>query len=140
MLKKLNRELFVRTHRFWGFLEADALAINKARMDHLASLNLPIEGRSVLEVGAGIGLLSGFFEERGCTVLSTDARPENVAEIKRRNPRRDVAMLDLEQPAQVAALGKFDIAFCYGTLYHLASPEPALSGSCSRTSCRAIWT
>src|SRR6266566_5991885 len=126
MLKKLNRELFVRTHRFWGFLEADALAINKARMDHLASLNLPIEGRSVLEVGAGIGLLSGFFEERGCTVLSTDARPENVAEIKRRNPRRDVAMLDLEQPAQVAALGKFDIVFCYGTLYHLASPEPAL--------------
>jgi len=126
MLKKLNRELFVRTHRFWGFLEEDALAINKARMDHLASLNLPIEGRSVLEVGAGIGLLSGFFEERGCTVLSTDARPENVAEIKRRNPKRQVAVLDLEHPAQVAALGEFDIVFCYGTLYHLASPEPAL--------------
>lgn len=126
MLKKLNRELFVRTHRFWGFLEADALAINKARMEHLATLHLPIEGKSVLEVGAGIGLLSGFFEDRGCRVLSTDARPENVAEIKKRYPRREVATLDLEQPAEVAALGKFDIVFCYGTLYHLASPEPAL--------------
>ena len=43
MLRKINREIFVRTHRYWGFLESDALAINKARMDHLASLHLPIE-------------------------------------------------------------------------------------------------
>jgi SAM-dependent methyltransferase len=126
MLRKINREIFVRTHKFWGFLEPDALAINKARMDHLASLHLPIEGKSVLEVGAGIGLLTGFFEERGCKVRSTDARPELVAEIKRRHPRRQVAILDLERPDTVAALGKFDIVFCYGTLYHLAKPEQAL--------------
>jgi SAM-dependent methyltransferase len=126
VLRQLRREVFVRTHKFWGFLEPDALAINKARMDHLASLHLPIEGKSVLEVGAGIGLLSGFFEERGCTVLSTDARPENVAEIKRRHPSRQVATLDLERPQDVGALGRFDIVFCYGTLYHLAAPEPAL--------------
>jgi SAM-dependent methyltransferase len=126
MLKKINREIFVRTHKFWGFLDSDALAINEARMSHLASLNLPIEGKSVLEVGAGIGLLTGFFEERGCKVLSTDARPENVAEIKKRHPNRQVATLDLEQPEAIGALGKFDIVFCYGTLYHLATPETAL--------------
>jgi SAM-dependent methyltransferase len=126
MLNKVRREIFVRTHPFWGFLHSDALAINEARMSHLASLNLPIAGKSVLEVGAGIGLLTGFFEERGCTVLSTDARPDNVAEIKRRHPARQVATLDLERPETVAALGKFDIVFCYGTLYHLAAPEPAL--------------
>ena len=126
MLRKLSREVFIRTHPFWGFLDSDALAINKARMDHLASLRLPIEGKSVLEVGAGIGLLTGFFEARGCKVLSTDARPENVAEIKRRYPSRQVATLDLERPEDIGRLGKFDIVFCYGTLYHLATPEPAL--------------
>jgi len=126
MLNKISREIFVRTHRFWGFLESDALAINEARMNHLASLHLPIEGKSVLEVGGGIGLLTGFFEERGCKVLSTDARPENVAEMKRRSPARQVATLDLERPDAIGAMGKFDIVFCYGTLYHLAAPEPAL--------------
>ncbi len=126
MLRKLSREVFVRTHPFWGFLDSDALAINKARMDHLATLGLPIEGKSVLEVGAGIGLLTGFFENRACRVLSTDARPENVAEIKRRHPARQVAMLDLERPEDVVEIGKFDVVFCYGTLYHLAAPEPAL--------------
>lgn len=126
VLNKINREIFVRTHRFWGFLEADALAINKARMNHLASLQLPIENKSVLEVGAGIGLLTSFFEERGCKVLSTDARPENVAEIKRRYPKRQVARLDLERPEEIGTLGKFDIVFCYGTLYHVSAPEPAL--------------
>ena len=126
MIKKLTRELFIRPDRFLGFLEPNALAINEARMSHLASLNLPIEGKSVLEVGAGIGLLTGFFEDRGCSVLSTDARPENVAEIKRRHPERRVARLNLERPVDVAALGKFDIVFCYGTIYHVAAPEPAL--------------
>jgi SAM-dependent methyltransferase len=127
MLQKLKREVFVRTHRFWGFLEADAIALNQARMAHLASLRLPVDGKSVLEVGGGIGLLTGFFEERGCSVLSTDARPENVAEMKRRWPGRRVATLDLEQPDAIRAIGKFDVVFCYGTLYHLAAPEPALA-------------
>jgi SAM-dependent methyltransferase len=126
MLRKLSREVFVRTHPFWGFLDSDALTINKARMSHLATLELPIEGKSVLEVGAGIGLLTGYFEDHGCKVLSTDARPENVAEIKRRYPARQVATLDLERPEDVRGLGKFDVVFCYGTLYHLAAPEPAL--------------
>src|SRR5207249_7328946 len=126
MLKKIGREVFVRTHPFWGFLESDALAINKARLDHLASLQLPIDGKSVLEVGAGIGMLTGFFEDRGCKVLSTDARSENVAEIKRRHPARQVATLDLERPEDIARFDRFDIVFCYGTLYHLAAPEPAL--------------
>src|SRR2546430_12858064 len=127
MLNKIRREVFVRTHRFWGFLEPDALAMNEARMNHLASLDLPIDGKSVLEVGGGIGLLTGFFEQRGCTVLSTDARSDNVAEMKRRWPARHVATLDLERPDAIATFGSFDVAFCYGTLYHLATPEPALA-------------
>src|SRR5882762_3978715 len=101
MLTRINEAIFRRTHKFWPFLEPDALAINEARMTHLGTLRLPIEGRSVLEVGAGIGLLTGFFEARGCKVLSTDARPELVAEIKRRYPGRQATTFDLEQPARI---------------------------------------
>lgn len=126
MLTKVRRRLFERPPRFMPFLEPDAIALNKARMSHLATLGLPIDGKSVLEVGSGIGLLTEFFEERGCSVLSTDARKENVAENKRLHPNRRVARLNLEQAADVEAAGRFDIVFCYGTLYHLAAPERAL--------------
>src|SRR5260370_42398664 len=90
-------------------------------MNHLARLHPPIEGKSVLEVGAGIGLLTGFFEERGCKVLSTDARPVLLAELKRRHPARKVAKLDLEHPDGIGALGKVDVAFCAGPRHHMTA-------------------
>ena len=43
-----------------------------------------------------------------------------------RHPSRRVATLDLERPQDISRLGRFDIVFCYGTLYHLAGPDPAL--------------
>jgi SAM-dependent methyltransferase len=126
MLRKVHRKLFDRTSPFQTFLEPGALAINEARMNHLASLGLPLDGRSVLEVGAGIGLLTEFFESRGCRVTSTDARADNIRENIRRHPWRRVLELNLEKPAEVDRLGKFDVVFCYGTLYHVAAPEAAL--------------
>ena len=86
------------------FFEPNALSINKARLDHLRSLQLDISGQTVLEVGAGIGLHTSFFEGLGCDVLSTDGREEN----------------------EVVSLGQFDIVFCYGALYHLSTPEASL--------------
>ena len=47
-----------RLQPFWFFLTPEARAINSARQDHLASLALPIDGRRVLEVGAGIGTIT----------------------------------------------------------------------------------
>jgi SAM-dependent methyltransferase len=112
------------------FLTGDARRINRARLEHLASLGLDLDGRRVLEVGAGIGLLTSFFEARGCEVLSTDGRPAHVAEMRRRWPRRRVERVDLDAisaRAALAALGPFDVVFCYGTLYHLADPDGALA-------------
>jgi SAM-dependent methyltransferase len=101
-----------------------AAAINRARLDHLAGLGLAVDGRSVLEMGAGVGHLSGFFLERGCQLVTTEARPDNVAELRRRYPDVRSEVVDVED--RLTALGRFDIVFCYGLLYHLESPVRAL--------------
>ncbi len=116
------------------FLEPNAIKLNNARMEHLASLNLAIAGKRVLEVGGGIGLLTPFFDELGCDVLSTEARPDNVKEMARRRPGKQVDVLDLDTETDLSRFGQFDIVFCYGTLYHLANPRGALqamAGACS---------
>src|SRR5215467_7370709 len=107
---------------FTTFLDPEAQRINRIRHAHLASLGLNLQAKRVLEVGAGIGLLTAFFEERGCDVLSTDANPTNVAEMLRRYPHRKIGLLDLDRPAPLSDLGDFDIVYCYGTLYHLCDP------------------
>ncbi len=106
------------------FETPEAEAINKARLDHLAGLGLPVDGRSTLEVGAGVGHLSRFFLERGCRLVTTEARPENVAELQRRYPDVRSEVADVED--SLAGLGRFEVVFCYGLLYHLESPVRAL--------------
>jgi SAM-dependent methyltransferase len=101
-----------------------AQRINRARLDHLASLGLPLVGRSVLEVGAGVGHLTTFFVDRGCHVVATEARAENSAELRRRLPTVDVRPADVEE--SLTSLGRFDVVFCYGLLYHLENPLRAL--------------
>lgn len=109
------------------FLTPEAIAINRARLAHLASLGLSLERKRVLEVGAGIGLLTGFFVDRGCSVLVTDGNPQNVAAIRQRYPACQVEVLDLDREQDLSRFGRFDIIFCYGTLYHLTKPEEALA-------------
>ena len=42
-----------------------ARSLNRARMEHLDSLGLPLSGKSVLDVGCGVGHLAQYFVERG---------------------------------------------------------------------------
>jgi SAM-dependent methyltransferase len=109
------------------FVKPDSLAINKARQDHLATLGLDLSNKTVLEVGAGIGLHTQFFLDRGCIITITDGDPANVAAIRESHPERDVRLLNLDLAADLDALGRFDIVYCYGTLYHLQHPEEALA-------------
>jgi SAM-dependent methyltransferase len=118
------------------FLSPSYGAINKARLDHLASLRLDLSRKSVLEVGAGIGLLTKFFEDQDCSVLSTDGNPDNVKVMRRMYPWRRVGNLDLDRASDLSKFGQFDIVFCYGTLYHLSKPEEALKALSSV--CREI--
>jgi predicted O-methyltransferase YrrM len=128
----------VKNPAFEMFDSDGALAINRARQDHLASLGLDLAGRSVLEVGAGVGWHTGFFERLGCSILTTDARPENVAETLQRFPYRTghVEVADLSVPGSHVRFGDFDIIYCYGTLYHLREPALCLQDLACR--CRGL--
>lgn len=112
-----------------AFRYRDYLRLNQRRLEHLASLNLNLQGRRVLEVGAGVGDLTGFWVERGCTVRSTDARPDHlrlIAHTYGPEQRVSVGLLDLDIPP-VFTGEPFDIVFAYGLLYHLSDPIAGLA-------------
>lgn len=123
------------------FDKPEYLAINKARLSHLASLGLDLTNKTVLEIGAGIGQLTGFFEERDCRVVSVEGRLENIREYLRKYPERSLVwrISDFDSSNTVifyADLNLFfrlllpvsDIVFCYGFLYHIVDPSFTLSG------------
>jgi SAM-dependent methyltransferase len=94
-------------------------------MDHLASLGLDLSGRSVLDVGCGVGHLAQFFVERGCSVTCVDARPANIEGLRAHYPGLEAHVLNVETEA-LSAFGGFDVVFCYGLLYHLENPVAGL--------------
>jgi Methyltransferase domain len=98
---------------------------NARVQEHLASLELPLAGRSVLELGAGIGDHSTFFLDRGCPMTIVEGRRENVDVIRERLPDEQVIRLDLDQPA-LELNGKWEIVYAYGLLYHLSEPAQAI--------------
>ncbi len=99
---------------------------NQRRLEHLVSLNLPIHGASVLEVGAGIGDHTHFFLDRNCKVTSTEGRSENLALLKSHYPQIECLRLDMDAP-QIQFSSSFEIVYCYGLLYHLKQPVEALA-------------
>lgn len=106
---------------------------NRKRQEHLASLGLDLGGRSVLEVGAGVGDHTDFWLERGCRVLVTEPREDNLAALRARFPGLEIRRLDLDRPDGFDPARRFEIVYCYGTLYHLGRPAEALrflSGLC----------
>lgn len=111
------------------FGQREMMRLTARRLEHLASLNLTIKERTVLEVGAGIGDLTDFFLDRRCRTISTDARSEHVSIIQKRlhrYPRLRAARLNIESPPPGRA-EPVEIVFCYGVLHLLTRPAEALA-------------
>jgi hypothetical protein len=99
---------------------------NRRRQEHLASLHLDLAGRSVLEVGAGVGDHTSFFLDRGCRITSTDGRPECVEALKARFPQLNILPLDANGEPTME-IKPHQIVYAYGVLYHLKEPARALA-------------
>jgi 2-polyprenyl-3-methyl-5-hydroxy-6-metoxy-1,4-benzoquinol methylase len=99
---------------------------NARRLEHLASLRIPVAGMSVLEVGAGIGDHTHYYIDRGCKITITEARPQNLRHLRKRYPQCNIQSLDMESPTTVEG-SPFDLVHCYGLLYHLSNPKQALA-------------
>jgi len=101
---------------------------NLKRLQHLDSLNIDFNNKSVLELGAGIGDHTDFLLSKNISeILVTDARKENLDYLNKKyqdNKRVEVAFLDMEMPLKLEK--KYDIIYCYGLLYHLSNPEKAI--------------
>ncbi len=108
-----------------SFDTPEALAINHARLMHLASLDLSVDGKTVLDVGCGVGHLAKFFLERGCKVVCTDGREKNIQTLRSRFPGLSAHVANVEVDP-LARFGTFAIVLCYGILYHLENPLAAL--------------
>jgi SAM-dependent methyltransferase len=113
-----------------------ALLINEARKSFLETLlpDLVKEGSitNALDVGCGFGFFSGYLKEYGLKVMAIDGRPENVVEARRRNPDVELKVCDVEDPS-IVSLGRYDLVFCFGLLYHLENPFRAVRNLASLT-------
>lgn len=125
MIRRLGYKIVPANDPEWAFHSHDYLRHNARRLEHLASLRIPVAGMTVLEVGAGIGDHSHYYLDRGCKVTITEARPETLQYLLNRYPNHDVQYLDMEHPTLLKN-SPFDIVHCYGLLYHLNDPEQAL--------------
>ena len=112
------------------FCQSAYIEINHARMTHLASLNLPVEHKSVLDVGCGVGQLTQFFLDRECTVVCIDGRDSNVEAIRSLYPNVNAHVVNVDTDS-LLKFGMFDVVFCYGLLYHLENPIGALRNMAS---------
>lgn len=115
---------------------------NERRLEHLASLGLDLVGKSVLEIGAGIGDHTIFFLDRDCRVLAVEPRPENCTMFRRfmalrhtqgyeRAGNATLMRCDVESMDQFIT-EIFDVVYCYGLLYHVRNPLAALTSMAAR--------
>jgi FkbM family methyltransferase len=112
------------------FHRHDYLELNRARLEHLESLALPIEGKSIVELGAGIGDLTPFLLSKSQRVTAIEGRSQDVTIMQGRYPREDypglqIVQMDVSAPRHLPE-APYDVVFCYGLLYHLQNPAAFL--------------
>jgi phospholipid N-methyltransferase len=103
---------------------------NQSRFDHLNTINIDFEGKSILEIGAGIGDHTKYLlNKKPTNILALEARKENVKvllESFKQINNVQIVLFDIENNNGFN-IGKYDICYCYGLLYHLSKPGEALN-------------
>ena len=119
---------------FINFTHIHTVRMTARRQEHLTSLGLPLHNRKVLEIGSGIGMHAHYFLDRNCEVTTTDGRLSNVETARavyeaygwyEGTKKLRILPFDIESD-DPKTLGRFEVVYCYGLLYHLANPEAAI--------------
>jgi FkbM family methyltransferase len=97
------------------------LARAEAAREVLVDLKDQLHLETAIDVGCGLGHFSEFLRSLGFRVTAVDGRSQNVEEARRRHPDIKFHTVDVESSA-LLDLGKFDLVFCFGLLYHLENP------------------
>jgi 2-polyprenyl-6-hydroxyphenyl methylase / 3-demethylubiquinone-9 3-methyltransferase len=123
-------------HRWWD-TESDFRPlhqINPLRLDWIDGL-APLQGKRVLDVGCGGGILADAMARRGADVLGIDlaARPLKVAQlhaIEAGTPRVEYREIAVEALAEEMP-ARFDVVTCMEMLEHVPDPASAVA-ACGR--------
>jgi FkbM family methyltransferase len=122
-----GREL-VMEHGF-VFDQPHYRAMNEARGEALRLFLLSVEKeltlRSAVDVGCGLGYFSALLRGFHLDVLGLDSRAENIEEARTRVLDAKFRLADAED-SRICSFGKFDLALCFGLLYHLENPFAAI--------------
>lgn len=82
--------------------------------------------RTAFDAGTGVGFFAGHLaESHGLQVTASDVRLSNIEEARRRHPRVNFFVGDVEDAA-LNSLGQFDVVTALGLLYHLENPFRAI--------------
>jgi len=90
----------------------------------------PHLGRSLLEVGSGVGVVSRYLVERGDPIILSDHHPAYLAHLRARfgtQPQVAFQILDLTRPPY-AAVRPIDTIVCLNVLEHLEHDAAVLDG------------
>ncbi len=90
----------------------------------------PFLGRSLLEVGSGIGVVSRYLVDRGDPLVLSDHHPAYLAHLRSRfgsRPHVTFQILDLDRPPYKVDRA-VDTVVCLNVLEHIADDEAALAG------------
>lgn len=108
-------------------------AINPLRLDYVDA-RAPLEGRRVLDIGCGGGLLAEGMAERGAKVTGIDLSEGaiKVAKLHLKESGRQVDYRLVSAEAMAAEMpGAFDLVTCLEMLEHVPDPASIISACCT---------
>nr|WP_299242601.1 methyltransferase domain-containing protein [uncultured Halomonas sp.] len=98
-----------------------------ALLDHLLPSTLPLEGQSALDIGGGLGQMSGWLARRGHAVTLAEPSREMLDRAQASLVGLDIACLPLSlQALPEHAPGPWPLIVCHAVLEWLSNPKEAI--------------